>query len=116
MLVKPSLTVTQQFQTLLSQTDEDINVFIYDSCEVNIDWLLSVSCQADIVIIDVDNCDDITKQFITFMLSRPNVYYITNNELIPYELISKNRIYDLEGIIERTIQEEDDDDSDSSEG
>lgn len=117
LLVRPSITVTQQFQTLLCQTDEDINVFIYDSDEADIDWLLSVSCQADIIIIDVDNCDVITTQFITFMLSRPNAYYITNNEVIPYELISKNRIYDLNGIIEQfNNNNEDDDDSDSSEG
>ena len=116
LLVKPSLTVTQQFQTILSHSDEDINVFIYDSDEVNIDWLLSVACQVDIVIIDVDNCDSITKQFITFMISRPNVYYITNNEVVPYELISKNRIYDLEAIIQYNIQEdEDEDDIDSPE-
>lgn len=117
LLVRPSITVTQQFQSLLCQTDEDINVFIYDSDEADIDWLLSVSCQADIIIIDVDNCDFITTQFITFMLSRPNAYYITNNEVIPYELISKNRIYDLNGIVEQfNNNNEDDDDSDSSEG
>lgn len=112
LLVKPSLEVSQQFQTILSHGDEDLNVFIYDSDEVDIDWLLSVACQVDVVIIDIDNCDPITKSFVTFMLSRPNVYYITNNELIPYNLISKNRIYDLSWIADQynNIQDEDEDD------
>lgn len=112
LLVKPSLTVTQQFQTILSQTDEDINVFIYDSDEEDIDWLLSVSYQSDIIIIDVDNCDNITKYFVTFMLARPNVYYITSDDIIPYNLISKNRIYDLNGIIDQINNREDEDEND----
>lgn len=112
LLVKPSSVVAQQFQTILSQTDDDINVFVYDSDEGNIDWLLSISYQADVVIIDIDNCDPVTKQFITFMLAKPNVYYITSDEIIPYNLISKNRIYDLSGIIDHIKNQEDEDEND----
>lgn len=115
LLVKPSVHVKQQFQTILSQSIDDLNVFIYDQDDTDVSWMLSVAHQADCVIIDVDNCDPTTKQFITFMLAQPNSYYITNDEITPYNLISKNRIYDLDQIVEKFKNEEEDDDDDLSE-
>ena len=118
LLICPSLHVKQQFQTILSQSIDDLNVFIYENDETDIDWLLSVSFMVDIVIIDVDNCNDITKQFITFLLAQPNVHYITNDELTPYNLISKNRIYNLDWVAEQlqqNIDEDNEEDDDESE-
>ena len=109
LLVKPSHYVKQQFQTLLSQSIDDVNVFIFDDGETDIEWLLSVAMQADVVIIDVDNCDPMTKHFITFILAQPNAHYLTNDELTPYKLINRNRIYDLEWIKNLTEDEEEDD-------
>lgn len=111
LLVKPSNTIKQQFQTILSKSIDDINVFIFDTGDTDIEWLLSVSHQVDSVIIDVDNCDEISSQFITFLISNQHVYYITNNEVVPYGLISKNRIYDLDQIVESLDDIEDEDDS-----
>ncbi len=101
LLVKPSVVVKQQFQTILSKSIDDINVFIYDQEESDISWLLSVAHQADVVIIDIDNCDPVTRTFVSFLLAQPNVHYITSDEITPYNLISKNRIYDLNQIIEQ---------------
>lgn len=112
LLVKPSVNVKKQFQTILSHNVEELNVFIYDENDNDIGWLLSVAMQADVTVIDVDNCDSTTKLFITFLLAQPNTHYITNDEITPYGLISKNRIYNLDSII-ASLQdlEEDDDDS-----
>jgi len=112
LLICPSLHVKQQFQTILSKSIDDLNVFIYENDENDIDWLLSVSFMVDVVIIDVDNCNDITKQFITFLLAQPNVHYITTDELTPYNLISKNRIYNLDWVAEQLQQNIDDEDND----
>ena len=111
LLVKPSLHVKQQFQTILSQNIEEINVFIYDDDEFDIDWLLSVANQCDVTIIDIDNCDQITHSFVTYLLAQPNTHYITTDEITPYGLINKNRIYNLDGIVEQMMNnnnEEDD--------
>ena len=108
LLVKPSLYVKQQFQAILSKSIEDLNVFIFDDEETDIDWLLSVAQQVDVAIVDIDNCDPITKQFVTFLLAQPNVHYITNNETVPYGLISKNRIYDLDSIVEQLNEDDED--------
>ena len=117
LLVKPSLHVKEQFQTILSQSIDDINVFIYDEQETDISWLLGVAMQVDIIIVDVDNCDPITKQFVTFLVAQPNAHYITNDELTPYNLITKNRIYNLDWIVEQLQAEQggDDDEEDDDE-
>lgn len=109
LLVKPSLYVKQQFQLILSQNIEEINVFIYDDDEQDIDWLLSVANQCDVTIIDIDNCDDITQKFVTYLLAQPNTHYITTDEFTPYGLINKNRIYDLEWIVKQIHDNEEDD-------
>ena len=110
LLIKPSTQVKEQFQIILSLILEDVNVFVYDEDDHDIGWLLSISQQVEVIIIDVDNCDAITSQFITFLLAHPNSYYITNDDTIPYKLISKNRIYNLDWIIEKIKQDEDDTD------
>ena len=109
LFVKPSVHVKQQFQTILSKSIDDVNVFIYDDGDTDISWLLSVAQQADVVVIDVDNCDATTKLFVTFMLADSNSYYITKDDTTPYTLISKNRIYNLDMIVEQLKDQEDDD-------
>jgi len=93
-----------------------LNVFIYDNDDNDIGWLLGIAVQVDSIIIDVDNCDPITQKFITFLIAQPNnVYYITNDETTPYNLISKNRIYNLDIIVERIKPLEEDNDDISEE-
>jgi hypothetical protein len=115
LLVKPSNHIKQQFQTILSRSIDDLNVFIYDTEDIDTSWLLSVAIQVDCVIIDIDNCDSITQKFVTFMLAQPNAYYITSDEITPYKLISKNRIYNLDWIVEQIENQEEEDDNDSQE-
>lgn len=110
LLVKPSNSIKQQFQTILSKSIDDLNIFIYDEQETDLSWMLSVAQQVDAIIIDVDNCDPTTKSFVTFLLAQPNAYYITKDETTPYNLISKNRIWDLDSIVEQFEDNEEDDD------
>jgi hypothetical protein len=100
LLVKPSTKTKLQFQQLLSQSNMDVNVYIYDTDEADIEWMLSVSQQADFVIIDIDNCDSITKNFVSFLLAQPNSHYMTSDEITPWQLISRNRIYNLDWILD----------------
>lgn len=115
LLVKPSNYVKEQFQTILSNSIDDVNVFVFDNEDTDIGWLLSIAQQAEIIIVDVDNCDTITQRFITFILAQPNAHYITKDETTPYNLISKNRIYNLDWIVEQIQNQEEEDDNDSQE-
>ncbi len=98
LLISPSVLVKQQMQKYLSCSIDEVNVFVYDNTEQDLDWLLSVHYRADVTVIDIDNCDPITKLFVTYMIAHPETYYITNDALTPYALISKNRIYDLDAV------------------
>ncbi len=100
LLIKPSTKVKMQFQQLLSQSIDDLNVYIYDQDEADIEWMLSVSQQADFIIIDIDNCDQITRSFISSLLAQPNAHYLTTDEITPWHLISRNRIYNLGWILD----------------
>ena len=107
LLIKPSTETKIQFQQILSQLIDDINIFIFDEKELDLDWMLSVSHQCDAVIIDVDNCDPITKNFVSYLLSIPHCHYITTDEITPWNLISKNRIYNLDILIQEDDEEDD---------
>ena len=107
LLIKPSTETKIQFQQILSQLIDDINIFIFDEKELDLDWMLSVSHQCDAVIIDVDNCDTITKNFVSYLLSMPHCHYITTDEITPWNLISKNRIYNLDILIQEDDEEDD---------
>lgn len=98
LLVKPTNEVKEAFQKYICQIVEEINVFVFDENETDLDWLLSVHSYADVSIVDIDNCDSITKSFVTFMIAQSDTYYITRDEITPYRLISTNRIYDLDSI------------------
>lgn len=100
LLIKPSTKLKMQFQQKLSQIDEDINVYIFDDDEQDIDWLLSVSQSVDFTIIDIDNCDKLTMLFVALILTQANAHYYTESDLIPWHLISRNRIYNLDWIQE----------------
>lgn len=119
LLVKPSTKLKVQFQTILSAIDEEINVFVYDTEEVDIAWMLNAANNSDIIIIDIDNCDPITKNFISVILSNTNAFYMTDDEITPWGLLSRNRIYNLDWIVEQINQAkqglEDDEEDDEEE-
>jgi len=106
LLVKPSLGVKQQFQSILSQLDSDINVFIFDENDHDIEWMLGVAQQVDTVVVDLDNCDPLTKQFATVIMIQPNTYYFTNDTFTPYNLINRNRIYDFNWVRPNSDEDE----------
>jgi hypothetical protein len=75
--------------------------------------LLSICQQVDCVIVDIDNCDSITQKFITLIIAQPNASYITSDEITPYGLISKNRIYNLDSIVEQLENQDEDEENDN---
>ena len=110
--------IIEEKHTNDSWDDEDnvsIHYFLHEYTkkdEEAIEWMLSVSHHADIIIIDIDNCDETTKMFISFLLVLPNVFYITEDEVTPWHLLSRNRINDLDFISSTVTQQEDDDGED----
>lgn len=116
LLVKPSTKLKIQFQTILSAIDEEINVYIYDNDVVDVQWMLNAANNVDVIIVDVDNCDPVTKNFVALLLSLPITHYLTEDEITPWSLISRNRIYNLDWLVEqiKAATEEDDDAEDDN--
>jgi hypothetical protein len=112
LLVKPSTKLKIQFQNTLSKIGEDVNVYVFDDVETDINWLLSVCQGVDKIVVDIDNCDQLTRQFVSLILTQHNSYYYTTDEITPWNLISRNRIYNLDWILE-VLDKEDDEDEDA---
>lgn len=115
LLVKPSTKLKVQFQTILSVIDEEINVYVYDTEEIDIAWMLNAANNSDVIIIDIDNCDPITKNFISVILANTNAFYMTEDEITPWGLLSKNRIYNLDWLVEQINQAKQDLDDNNEE-
>jgi hypothetical protein len=111
LLVKPSTKIKLQFQATLSKIGEDVNVYVFDDAESDINWLLSVSQSVDRIVVDIDNCDDLTKLFVSLILTQSNAYYYTTDEITPWSLISRNRMYNLDWVLE--VLDKDDEDEDA---
>jgi hypothetical protein len=112
LLVKPSTKLKIQFQNTLSKIGEDVNVYVFDDIETDINWLLSVCQGVDKIVVDIDNCDQLTRHFVSLILTQHNSYYYTTDEITPWNLISRNRIYNLDWILE-VLDKEDDEDEDA---
>lgn len=116
LLIKPSTKLKVQFQTILSAIDEELNVYIYDSDIIDVQWMLNAANNVDMIIVDIDNCDPITKNFVALLLSLPITHYLTDDDITPWNLISRNRIYNLDWLVEQVNAAKEADDDESDEG
>ena len=104
LLVQPSSNVRNQFQNLLEKFDQPLNIYLYDPQtdeERTHDWLLNVTKFVDYTILDIDNLDSIERNLASYIVSLPNTFYLTNDEFTPYNILSVNRIYNLDWLYEK---------------
>ena len=104
LLVQPSSNVRDQFQNLLEKFDQPLNIYLYDPQtdeERTYDWLLNVTKFVDYTIIDIDYLDTIERNLASYIVSLPNTFYLTNDEFTPYNILSVNRIYNLDWLYEK---------------
>lgn len=99
LVVQPSERVRLQLQNIIESYKKAINIYLYDPAvqeQRDIAWLLNVAKIADYTIIDLDNTTVIERNFASYLISLPKTFYLTNDDSTPYNLISVNRIYDLD--------------------
>jgi hypothetical protein len=104
LLVQPSSNVRNQFQNLLEKFDQPLNIYLYDPQseeERTYNWLLNVTKFVDYTILDIDNLDSIERNLASYIVSLPNTFYLTNDEFTPYNILSVNRIYNLDWLYEK---------------
>jgi hypothetical protein len=95
--VCPSNLVKMMLNDVLKESSASINLYVYETANEthDIKWLLAVAKIADCIILDVDNIDNLTGKFTSLLIAKPNTFYLTTDNTVPYNLISKNRVYDL---------------------
>ncbi len=110
LLIHPDDNIKNIINSILIKSRQSINLFFYDLYnDHDIDWLLSNVKKCEVVILDLDNCHSLTDRFASYIIAQPNTFYLTRDNLTPYNLISKNRIYDLswlENILNRGNNEQ----------
>lgn len=95
-LIYPGVEVRKSINDILKKSTQDVDLYLYDDPEgQDIDWLLQRILTSDITVLDLDNCTSIVKNLASYFISRKNVFYLTNDEVTPYYMISNNRVYDL---------------------
>lgn len=101
-LLYPSDDTKHQFQNLIDNFDQSINVYLYDHADDNlaVRWILEVLHKCDYVIVDVDNFPSLHRDLIAYLIAHNNVYWLTKGENEVYNTLSNNRIYNLDWLYE----------------
>ena len=93
-LIYPNNDIKQQLQNLIADWDIPINVYMYE--EEAIDWLLDIVQYADKVVLNLDDSDTQIRDLASYLVSLPNVFWLTKAEISVYNKLSVNRIYNLD--------------------
>ena len=111
LLICPSKEVKEQFSNLLANLEFTINVYLFEEIDsdedegLNYNWLFNCAKNADYIIVDIDNLDAMTKNLCSYFLSLPETFYLTKDELTPYNKININRVYNLDWLHEHMIKD-----------
>ena len=108
LLIQPSVEVRDQFQNLLAKFEKPLNIYLYDpqtDDERAYDWLLNIANIVDYCIVDVDNLGITERNLASYLISLTNTFYLTNDEVTPYNMLSVNRIYNLDWLYDKLKEE-----------
>jgi hypothetical protein len=94
-MVCPGDWIRRQLQKVLETFPVDCNVYLLEDNAVDIPWTLALLKTADVFIYDIDNSTDSIRHFTSYFISHDNVFWLTNTEYPYYNMLSVNRVYDL---------------------
>lgn len=97
LLIHPSKQIKNQLNDVLKDAQQNINIYLYEQEEEH-DWLLTLHRMCNFVVIDIDNSPSLTRDAISYFISFPNTFWLTNGDNVYYNKISNNRIYNLDWI------------------
>lgn len=83
-----------------------INIYFY-SGELNIDWLLHAASKCEYKFIDIDNCNNVTSCMASYLLSKTNFFYKTNDVNVSsiFNFINQNKITNIETFLEKALND-----------
>ena len=109
LLISPNTEIRNDFQKFLETATTSLNVYLYapeKEEDMDIAWLLAIAKIADYTILDLDYMEIADKKFASYILSIPNTFYLTKDDVTPYNKINLNRVYDLNWLGDITIENE----------
>jgi hypothetical protein len=100
LLVHPSNSIKEQLNDVFKDIKKTINLYLMEhSASEDISWGIDVCHLVDYVIVDIDNCKDLS-WIIGYLLSFDKTYYLTKDMQMPYNVINSNRIYEVKQFAE----------------
>ena len=99
LLVNPSDIIKENFNSLATKFESDVNLYLYENIEEEISWLLEVAQSVDYIVLDIDNTKD-HHWIIGYLLGFNNTFWLTNGSESVYNIINNNRIYELNQFME----------------
>lgn len=103
LLLYPSKTLQNELQQkFLTHFEDDTNIYLYDKDRYDadeIDWVLQVFKSVDAAIVDVDNTAPFFREMLAYMIGKNKTYWLTNAEKSVYNHISKQRVYNLDFLV-----------------
>lgn len=100
--------ITEKDQDLVSiwlgKTDKDLNIYFYQG-ETNVEWLLHALSCSNSAFVNLNNMSPVTSHLAGFLLSKPKVYYTTDDKNISnlFSYINHNHVTDVVDFLERTF-------------
>ena len=99
LLVNPSDIIKENFNSLATKFESDVNLYLYENIEEELSWLLEVAQSVDYIVLDIDNTKD-HHWIIGYLLGFNNTFWLTNGSESVYNIINNNRIYELNQFME----------------
>jgi hypothetical protein len=99
LLVNPSDIIKENFNSLATKFESDVNLYLYENIEEELSWLLEVAQSVDYIVLDIDNTKD-HHWIIGYLLGFNTTFWLTNGSESVYNIINNNRIYELNQFME----------------
>jgi hypothetical protein len=98
-LLFPSKNILEEIQKQVLEKIDNLDIYVYNKDMYNkedVNWLLDSFFMCDFVLIDIDNTPPYLRDLLSFLISKPKTYWLTNANNCIYNHISNNRLYNLE--------------------
>jgi hypothetical protein len=105
--IQPSEDTRKKLQAAIAEVDIPLNLYLYDASITSnqVAWMLNVARIVDYIVMDLDIMTQEERRFASYLISLPQTFYLTNDETTPYNLLSANRIYDLDWLTIKLTEE-----------
>ena len=97
-LINPTAEEKNSVQEWLKFNDMEMILYVYNN-DGDITWLLNVAAIADSIYFNLDNSNDISYHYKSYLIGNPRVTYKSEN--IDFSIINKDKVYNINEYIQR---------------